>query len=97
MPLYEYEILDSSEQVVATVNIPLPVAERDGVTLRRVPIPRHLNVSLPQSEETHQANDVMRCLKRGEARQGSEYLTKLGYSPETLKQVWAKPTSQNTA
>lgn len=90
MPLYEFELC-SDGQVVATVNVPLSVSLRDSVTLRRAELPKHLAVSLPKTEDTHQANDVLRAYKRIESRQGDtkEFRHKIGHSAKQVKAAWS--------
>lgn len=91
MPLYEYELVNvGSGEVLETVSLPMAVAERDAVVLRRRALPRSLVVAGCVADPGTQAAQVLAGYKRVEERMGSgrEFRQKIGHSPEVVKAVW---------
>lgn len=90
MPLYEFHLLNRGE-IVATVNVPLSVEDRDGLTLERAAIPRSLTVSCNAMTDTQlQANQVLRGYQAAERRIGSnrDFHRRIGHTPEQVKSAW---------
>lgn len=88
MPLYEFHLLDSKGEVVARIDVPLPVAERDSLALRRAALPRTLAVAGGAPNPDTDAN--LRVLYRAEQRMGStaEFHRAIGFTPEDYKKTW---------
>lgn len=94
MPLYSFEIYHpDTGEVVVHFDVPLPVAQRDKLALRRNGIPETLAIANSAPSPDVDAN--LRVLYRAEQRMGSttEFHRKIGFAPEEYKRVWkdAKP------
>lgn len=91
MPLYEFEIRNGDE-ILATVALPLPVNDRDSITIERQAVPRGVRVCSvlgTDRDPTIQKNSVLDAAKICERTYGSsDFQRRLGYSTGEFKRIW---------
>lgn len=94
MPLYEFEIRNGDE-ILATVAVPVPMKDRDSITIERRAIPRNVRVCSvigTDRDPTIQTNSVMHAAKHMERTYGtSDFQRRVGYSARQFKRIWAQP------
>lgn len=107
MPLYAFEIVNrETGETVAHFDLPLPVAQRDELEVRRAALPDR--IGLTGMAENPNRSHTLRALHRVEQRMGNgrEFYSRLQLDPnkpqtpkalaETYKQAWAQPPPPNS-
>ncbi len=92
VPNYEYELVNTdSGEVVASLSLALPIAQRDALTLRRRVAPASLGIPGAAPDPTQPGNQVLEAYKRLERRLGnnSEFQRRIGHSSAQVKAAWA--------
>jgi hypothetical protein len=92
MPLYEYEITSGSTgETLAVVTLPLPVASRDGIQIRRRTVPSTVGIAGAAANPAAPQKQVLAAYQRLEQRIGNnaEFRRRIGHAPETVKRAWA--------
>jgi len=91
MPLYEYEISSSiTGEILAVVTLPLPVADRDRIQLRRRTIPSSVGIAGAAPDPAAPSQQVLSAYRRLEQRLGNnaDFRRRIGHAPETVKRAW---------
>jgi len=89
MPNYRYDICHG-EEVVHTMELSLPVADRDNIRIRRAQVPESVSVvGMAINPVDNDAGQIKDYLRRKECSVGNnrDFRNMLGYSPETIKKV----------
>lgn len=89
MPNYRYDICHGDE-VLHSMEIPLPVAERDNITIRRAQVPDRVSVvGMAISPEDDSGGQIKRYLHSVEERVGNnrDFQKLIEYPPEVIKRV----------
>lgn len=91
MPLYEFDLIDPSGQTVASLALPLPVADRDALTLRRRTVPATVGISGAAADPGQAGRQVLRAYQRLEQKHGNtrEFRRRIGHSPAAVQRAWS--------
>jgi hypothetical protein len=92
MPAYDYEIINTATgAVLSRLTLPMPVTERDAITVRRHAVPETIGVAGAARDPSLPGNQVLAAYKRIEQRVGNnaEFRRRIGHSPETVKRAWS--------
>ena len=92
MPLYEFDVIRADGEVLVTLALPLAVAERDAVTLRRRSVPASVGLTGAAADPGLPGNQVLRAYQRLEQRHGNTraFRRRIGHSPEAVKRAWSQ-------
>lgn len=93
MPLYSFTVVDTKTgEVVHRFDVPLAVAERDNLQLRRSSLPERLAISGSAQNPHEGGNEYMRAVRNYELRHGTTaFRRNVGYDPVTVKMAAALP------
>jgi hypothetical protein len=92
MPCYQFDLIAPSGSVLATVTLPLPVAERDQVILRRRSVPDSVGLAGCTADPARPDRQILAAYRRIESRLGNnrEFHRRIGHTPAQIKRAWGQ-------
>lgn len=90
MPLYEFDVLDGKGRVIETIALPLPVSDRNGVTIRRRTVPASVGICGGVPDPGRPSNRMLTTYKKLEQKYGNnrDFRRRIGHSPAAVKAAW---------
>lgn len=90
MPAYEFEVVnEASGETLATLTLPLPIEQRDNVTIKRRTVPRSVAVAGVAGDPFDQGKRVLEGYRRAEEKMGSRF--KSEFTPDQVRRAMALP------